>query len=70
MYDIKSLDLSDVDVVEVSISSTGNTLWINTAEGCVLRISKIKQIVVEDARTKEPSSNKGIICSLPIHFDF
>jgi len=56
--------------VEVSIREDGRVLWVNTEEGCVLRISKIKQIVVEDARTKEPSSNKGIICSLPIHFDF
>jgi len=46
------LDLN-VEGVEVSIREDGKVLWVNTEEGCVLRISNIKSLVIEDLRTDE-----------------
>lgn len=46
---INHLDLSDT-YVEVCIRCDGKVLWINTEEGCVLRISKIRGLHVIDHR--------------------
>jgi hypothetical protein len=38
--------------VEVHISWDGERIWVNTAEGCVLRISGIEHLIVHDDRRK------------------
>ena len=46
--------MSDItsEGVEVSIREDGKVLWVNTEEGCVLRISNIKDLIIEDASKK------------------
>jgi len=36
------------DVVEVRIRSDRKVLWVNTADGCICRISGIEKLLVED----------------------
>ena len=43
------LDITD-EGVEVDIRRDGEVLWVNTTEGCVLRISNIKDLVIVDGR--------------------
>ena len=43
------LDLN-IENVEVEIKSDGSVIWINTGEGCVLRISSIKFLRIIDNR--------------------
>ena len=37
----KMLDLRASEYVQVQISADGQTLWVNTSQGCKLRIQKI-----------------------------
>jgi monomeric isocitrate dehydrogenase len=49
----KSLDITGSDGVEIKVRNDGTVLWVNTVEGgCVLRICRIKEIVVEDERKR------------------
>jgi len=41
------IDLKGAKVVEVLISEDGTTLWINTENGCQLRIQDINKIKVD-----------------------
>lgn len=46
-------DISGSKYVQIVIREDGKVLWVNTAEGqCVLRISQIEQLVIEDSRGK------------------
>lgn len=46
-------DITGSEYVQVRIREDGKVLWVNTLEGeCVLRISQIKAIEVEDNRPK------------------
>ncbi len=38
------------EVVEVQVREDGRVLWVNTLQGCQLRICGIKVLVVEDER--------------------
>jgi hypothetical protein len=50
---LKSLDITGSEGVEVKIRHDGKVLWINTVEGgCVLRICQIKELVLDDERSK------------------
>jgi hypothetical protein len=46
------MEMQDITAegVEVIIRKDGKVLWVNTEEGCVLRISNIKDVVIEDDR--------------------
>ena len=44
------LDITGAKTVEVLIRSDGKVLWINTEEGCVLRICRIENLYVSDER--------------------
>lgn len=47
----KAQDITGSEGVEVKVRNDGTVLWVNTIEGgCVLRICRIKEIVVEDER--------------------
>lgn len=49
----KMLDLRAAEYVEVRISKDGQTLWVNTSQGCKLRIQKIVgTIEIVDDRKK------------------
>jgi len=39
------------DTVEIVIRHDGQVIWVNTKEGCVCRISGIKELILEDRRT-------------------
>ena len=45
-------NITGAEVVEVRINDNGSTLWVNTEQGCVLRICQIKYIQVEDNRRR------------------
>jgi len=49
------MEMPDInaEVVEVSIRKDGKVLWVNTEEGCVLRVSNIKDVIIEDDRDEE-----------------
>ena len=47
------LDITCEDFVQVRVSNDGKVLWVNTPEGCVLRISKIACLDIEDNRPGE-----------------
>ena len=43
-------DITGSEVVEVAIRDDGKVLWVNSEKGCVLRICRIKQFVLDDRR--------------------
>ena len=45
-------DRSQAKEVEVQIRADGKVLWVNTGKGCVLRISRIGSIRINDLRKK------------------
>jgi hypothetical protein len=45
-------DLSGAKSVEITISSDGKTVWVNTEYGCVLRAQRIEQLILKDERKK------------------
>ena len=47
------IDLHNIECVQVSISEDGKVLWLNTDEGCILRISNIKILEVVDDRSQK-----------------
>ena len=55
------LDIVGSGFVEVLIRYDGKVLWVNDAEtGCVLRISNIHKLIVEDNRAKQIIMDAGI----------
>jgi hypothetical protein len=51
-YKDSALDITGADGVQVQIKDDGKVLWVNTENGCVLRICQIKYIEVNDEREK------------------
>jgi hypothetical protein len=45
--------LSDPEHCEVTIRRDGTTLWVNTEEGCILRVQGIKNLTLVDERKQE-----------------
>jgi hypothetical protein len=43
-------DIMGSELVEIAIREDGEVLWINNEKGCMLRISQIKQLVLDDRR--------------------
>jgi hypothetical protein len=43
-------DLMVLDTVELLINLEGDTVWVNSEKGCVLRIQNIKKIYLVDER--------------------
>ena len=39
-------------IVEISIREDGKVIWVNTENGCVLRICKIEKLIIVDGRKK------------------
>jgi hypothetical protein len=48
-------DLTGVKAVEVMVRDDGQVIWINVDGRCVLRVSKIEYLEVNDERTKVQS---------------
>jgi hypothetical protein len=49
------LDISGAHAVEITVRRDGKVLWVNTEDGCVLRIYKIKgDVVIKDERNQIP----------------
>ena len=46
------IDLRDVESVQVVISKDGKVVWVNTDEGCVLRIHNFKILEIADDRER------------------
>lgn len=44
--DIKYTNIPKAEIVEISIREDKSVIWINTEDGCVLRISNIGQLVI------------------------
>lgn len=47
-----ALDITGAEGVQVQIKADGKVLWINTENGCVLRVCQIKNIEINDERTE------------------
>ena len=43
-------DIGDVDTVEISIRYDGKVIWVNIDDVCVLRVSRLKRVVIDDRR--------------------
>ncbi len=43
-------DISNSEEIEIRISQDGKVVWVNNAQGCVLRMSGLKDIVLVDER--------------------
>jgi hypothetical protein len=43
-------DILSAEEIEVKIRNDGKVMWINTEKGCILRINKIKNLIIEDGR--------------------
>jgi hypothetical protein len=43
----KMLDITAPKIVEVTVRDDGKVLWVNTEEGCVLRICQIPKLIVQ-----------------------
>lgn len=46
------LDITGAEYVQVAIRDDGKVLWVNTEQGCVLRICQVKNIEIVDERPK------------------
>jgi len=44
------LDITGSECVQVEIRNDGKVVWINTEDGCVVRICRIKHLDVVDNR--------------------
>lgn len=44
------LDIKELDQVEVFIDDTGK-MWVNSEEGCILRVGKINGLTIDDKYT-------------------
>lgn len=42
------IDISHVDELEITISSDGKKLWINTIDGCKFRAYNIQRLIIKD----------------------
>lgn len=52
--DIRQIDIAaPIGSVEVQIKDDGSVLWVNVEGICVLRICRIGQLIIEDARRKD-----------------
>ena len=47
-----SLDLRDVELLCISISADGKTVWVNADRRCVLRVQEITHLELDDRRNK------------------
>lgn len=47
---VTMIDISSPKTVEIRVSHDGKTLWVNVDEICVLRITRVPIMVVEDER--------------------
>jgi hypothetical protein len=52
--------------VEIIISTKGDIIWVNTYEGCVLRICSIKNLGINDERIEVKNTLKEILNILKI----
>lgn len=46
------IDLRDVGLLNIQISSDGKTVWVNAEHNCVLRVQKIEHLGLNDGRRK------------------
>lgn len=49
IYDGQMLDITGVEVAQVLIDRKRGVIHVNTEDGCVLRLCRIKQIEVEES---------------------
>jgi hypothetical protein len=47
------LDITAPKAVEISIGRGGRVIWVNTEDGCVLRITQIPELTVVDERIQK-----------------
>jgi len=43
-------DITGANIVEIKIRKDSKVIWVNTQDGCVLRICQIKKLIVDDER--------------------
>ena len=49
------LEVTGVQAVEVMVRSDGKVLWVNTQEGCILRICQMEKLTIVDQRREGPN---------------
>ena len=50
-------DLSNVEVAQIQVSHDGNRIWVNVDGKCVLRVTGIKVIEIQDDREEKSRSS-------------
>ena len=45
-------DIGDVDTIEISIRDDGKVIWVNIDDVCVLRVSRLRQVIIDDRRIR------------------
>lgn len=45
-----NIDVTGPEFVQILIREDGETIWVNTEDGCLLRICRIENLVIEDQR--------------------
>ena len=53
-------DITGAEEVELQIRDDGQVIWVNTENGCVLRICQIKHLSIVDGRPKKDISIFGL----------
>jgi len=53
------VDIRDVESAQVTIRKDGKVLWVNTDEGCILRIHNIGVLEIVDERVVRRSPKAG-----------
>lgn len=43
-------DITGAEIVQIQIRNDGKVIWVNTENGCVLRICQIKKLEIVDLR--------------------
>lgn len=57
--DSRQLDITGEEDLKISIRSDGKVLWINSKDGCILRICRISGKIVIDDKRRELKNRGG-----------
>ncbi len=71
-YDGQLFDVTDVDHLQIEIRADGAVIWLNTKEGCLVRVCQIGQLELVDNRPVSQGTFLGGECQqltqLPLDF--
>lgn len=44
------MDVRNVDLVDLTVSISGDKVWVNCNDSCLLRIQNVKKVIIHDER--------------------